>query len=155
MPERETGGERRGKPQASRALEDRRADLPGASLSLYLFQVAAQKADWLSMRQTAVASNVANANTPGYRAMDVQPFAAVLDASPVALAATNPGHLAPPQLEDGAWRQVEETPAEETISGNSVNLEQEMIKLGDTTRDFTMNAGIQRAFHQFLLSALR
>ncbi len=124
-------------------------------MSLYLFQVAAQKADWLSLRQTAVASNVANANTPGYRAMDVQPFAAVLDSSPIALASTNPAHLALPKLEDGAWREVEQTPTEETLSGNTVNLEQEMIKLGDTTRDFTMNANIQRAFHQFLLSALK
>ena len=124
-------------------------------MSLYLFQVAGQRADWLSLRQTAVASNVANANTPGYRAMDVQPFAAVLDASPIALASTNPSHLAPPALEDGAWREVEEAPNEETVSGNTVNLEQEMIKLGDTTRDFSMNANIQRAFHQFLLSALK
>ena len=124
-------------------------------MSLYLFQVAAQKADWLSLRQTAVAGNVANANTPGYRAMDVQPFAAVLDSSPIALASTNPAHLALPKLEDGAWREVEQTPTEETLSGNTVNLEQEMIKLGDTTRDFTMNANIQRAFHQFLLSALK
>jgi len=124
-------------------------------LSLYLFQVAAQKAEWLSLRQTAVASNVANANTPGYQAMDVQPFAAVLDSSPVALASTNPMHLALPQLEDGAWREVEEQPTEETLSGNTVNLEQEMIKLGDTTRAFSMNANIERAFHQLILSSLK
>jgi flagellar basal-body rod protein FlgB len=124
-------------------------------LSIYLFQVAAQKADWLSMRQTAVASNVANADTPGYRAMDVQPFAAVLDSSPIALASTNPAHLELPKLEDGALREVEDAPTEETLSGNTVNLEQEMIKLGDVTRDFSMSANIQRAFHQFLLSALK
>ena len=46
---------------------------------IYLFQVASQKSQWLSARQTAVASNVANASTPGYRAVDVQPFSAVLD----------------------------------------------------------------------------
>jgi flagellar basal-body rod protein FlgB len=124
-------------------------------VSLYLFQVAAQKADWLSLRQTAVASNVANANTPGYRAMDVQPFAAVLDASPIQLASTNPAHLALSPLEDGAWRETEDNPSEETLSGNTVNIEQEMVKLGDTTRAFTMNANIERAFHQLILSSLK
>ncbi len=56
-----------------------------------LFQVASQKAQWLSARQVAVAGNVANANTPGYRALDVQPFSTFLNASPIALASTDPG----------------------------------------------------------------
>ena len=41
---------------------------------IYLFQVASQKSHWLSARQTAVAENVANASTPGYRALDALPF---------------------------------------------------------------------------------
>lgn len=32
-----------------------------------LFDLATQQAKWLSVRQTTVASNVANINTPGYR----------------------------------------------------------------------------------------
>jgi len=124
-------------------------------LSIYLFQVASQKSEWLSARQTAVANNVANANTPGYRALDVQPFSAVLDASPIAMAATDPGQLGADALARDAFRQVETDPTEETLSGNTVNLEQEMIKLGDVTRDFTMTANIRRAFHQLMLSALK
>ncbi len=124
-------------------------------MSLYLFQVASQKADWLSLRQTALASNVANANTPGYHAKDVRPFAAVLDNSPIAMAATSPLDIPVPPLEDGAWRETEEQPTEETLSGNTVNLEQEMVKLGDTTRAFSMNANIERVFHQLILSTLK
>jgi|SRR5271165_3737802 len=63
--------------------------------SIYLFEVA--WAQWLSVRQTAIAGNVANANTPGYRAVDIQPFAAVLDASPIEMAATSGAHLSPPE----------------------------------------------------------
>ena len=62
-------------------------------MSIYLFQVASQKSDWLSARQTAVASNVANASTPGYRAVDVQPFSTILKATPIAMTATSGGHL--------------------------------------------------------------
>jgi flagellar basal-body rod protein FlgB len=124
-------------------------------LSIYLFQVASQKSEWLSARQTAVASNVANANTPGYRALDVQPFSIVLDNSPLTMAATNPGDIAPAVSPMDSLRQVETDPSEETLSGNTVNLEQQMINLGDVTRDFSMTANIRRAFHQLILSALK
>ena len=123
--------------------------------NIYLFEVASQKAQWLSARQTAIAGNVANANTPGYRALDIQPFAAVLDSSPVEMAVTNPAHLSSPQSQAVALREVEVEPSEETLSGNTVNLEQQMINLGDVNRDYSMSANIRRAFHQLLLSALK
>jgi len=124
-------------------------------VSIYLFELASQKAGWLSARQTAIASNVANANTPGYRAVDVQPFAAALDRAPMAMAATNPGHLAPSGLAQAAFRQIEADGGEETLSGNTVSLEKQMIALGDVGRDFTMTANIRRAFQQLLMSALK
>ena len=124
-------------------------------MPIYLFQVASRKSEWLSARQTAVASNVANANTPGYRAVDVQPFSALLDSSPIAMAATNAGHMTPGSAALDTLREVETDPAEETLSGNSVNIEQQMINLGDVSRDFSMTANIRRAFHQLILSALK
>jgi flagellar basal-body rod protein FlgB len=123
--------------------------------SIYLFEVAAQKAQWLSARQTAIAGNVANANTPGYRALDIQPFSAVLDSSPLEMASTDPAHLSSSQSQADTLREIEVQPSEQTLSGNTVNLEQQMINLGDVNRDYTMNANIRRAFHQLLLSALK
>jgi flagellar basal-body rod protein FlgB len=123
--------------------------------SVYLFELGSQKAQWLSTRQTAIAANIANANTPGYRAVDIQPFSAVLDSSPIQLATTDPAHLTMPQSETGALREVEVDPDEQTLSGNTVNLEQQMINLGDVNRDYTMSANIRRAFHQLLLSAIK
>jgi flagellar basal-body rod protein FlgB len=123
--------------------------------SIYLFEIASQKAQWLSARQTAIASNVANSNTPGYRAVDIEPFAAVLDSSPIEMAATNEAHLSSSQSQVGALREIEVEPEEETLSGNTVNLEQQMINLGDVNRDYSMTANIRRAFHQLLLSALK
>ena len=123
--------------------------------SVYLFEIGSQKAQWLSARQTALAANVANANTPGYRAVDIQPFSAVLDSSPIELATTNPAHLSLPQSEAGALREIEVEPTEQTLSGNTVNLEQQMINLGEVNRDYTMNSDIRRVFHQLLLSALK
>ena len=102
-----------------------------------------------------ISSNVANANTPGYHAVDIQPFSAVLDSSPIELATTNPAHLSLPQSEAGALREVDVDPTEQTLSGNTVNIEQQMINLGDVNRDYTMNSDIRRVFHQLLLSALK
>ena len=36
-------------------------------------------------------------------------------------------------------------------SGNSVSLEQEMVKAGDVNRDYSMNTAIVRSFHRMLL----
>jgi flagellar basal-body rod protein FlgB len=122
---------------------------------IYLFQVASQKSQWLTARQVAVAENVANANTPGYRALDVQPFSTFLNASPIALAATDPGHIAPAGTILDQLKEVEAEPGEETLSGNTVGLEQQMIDLGEVGRDFSMTANIRRAFHQLLLMAVK
>ena len=45
------------------------------------FSLASQQNRWLSVRQSVIAQNVANANTPGYRALYVEPFDAVLKAT--------------------------------------------------------------------------
>ena len=47
--------------------------------SVNLFALATEKSRWLAARQATVAGNVANANTPGYVAKDIQPFDKVLD----------------------------------------------------------------------------
>ena len=122
---------------------------------IYLFQVASQKARWLGARQTALAGNVANASTPGYRAVDVQPFSAVLDNAPIAMTLTDAGHMAPSVSPLDSLKTVEADPAEESLSGNTVNLEQQMIDLGDVNRDFSLTAGVRRAFHQLMLAALK
>jgi flagellar basal-body rod protein FlgB len=122
---------------------------------LYVLQLASQSAQWLSARQSLIASNVANANTPGYRAVDLQPFSAVLDSTQVTMVTTNPAQMRPTQEEFASARVVESDSPDETLSGNSVNLEEEMIKLGDVNREYSMGTNIKRAIHQMLMSALK
>jgi flagellar basal-body rod protein FlgB len=121
----------------------------------YVFQLASQRTQWLSARETLIAGNVANVNTPGYRATDLQPFSAVLDSTNVTMATTNPMHLTPTQQELTAARVVDSDSPDETLSGNSVQLEQEMIKLGDVNREYSMSSNIKRALHQMMMSALK
>ena len=122
---------------------------------VYLFQVASQRTQWLSTRQTLIADNVANASTPGFKARDLPPFASVLDAAGVAMAATRPGHIEPAALDASPARPTEGAAADATISGNSVNIQDEMIKLGEVNRDFSETTNIKKIFHQMMLSALK
>ena len=122
---------------------------------LYVLQLASQSAQWLSARQSLIATNVANANTPGYRAVDLQPFSAVLDSTQITMATTNPAHMTATQADFASARVVESDSADETLSGNSVNLEQEMIKLGDVNRAYSMDTNIKRAIHQLMMSAAK
>ena len=53
---------------------------------IQLFDLASRQAEWLTIRQQVVAGNIANANTPKFRAKDVTPFDAVLDKSDITMA---------------------------------------------------------------------
>lgn len=116
-----------------------------------LFDLATQQSRWLAVRQTAVAGNVANVNTPGYTAVDVEPFEKVLDNSGVRMAATNASHIG--GHEAGSRFSVGEQRAEPSIlpSENSVVLENELLKAGEIRRQFELNTAIVKAFHRMLM----
>ena len=122
---------------------------------IYLLQLASQQAKWLTARQTIIANNIANANTPAYQAKDIQPFAEVLNQTQVSMATTNPAHIVPAADEFEAAHSKETDSWDATVSGNSVSLEQEMMKEGDINRSYTLNNNIKRVFHQMMMSALK
>ena len=122
---------------------------------IHLFDLAGRQARWLSTSQAVIASNVSNASTPGYRAKGVQPFSEVLDRTRLQLASTDPGHLSIDPMQAQAAAIREETPWEVTDSGNSVSLEQELIKSGDVNRAYSLNTGIVKSFHAMLMSAVK
>jgi flagellar basal-body rod protein FlgB len=122
---------------------------------LALFSLASQEAGWLSTRQATIASNVANANSPGYRAQDVQPFSAVLSHLQLPMATTAPGHIQPASFA-GDRTKVKTSDSWDVVhSGNSVNLEQEMMKAGEVNRAHALNVNIVRSFHQMLINAVK
>lgn len=122
---------------------------------IHLFDLAAKQMNWLSISQAVLSGNVSNANTPGYKAQSVKPFAEVLDSTQLQLASTNPAHIdLDPQAQQTA--QVKETdPWETTDSGNTVSLEQEMLKAGEVGRSYSLNTSIVKAFHGMLMASVR
>jgi flagellar basal-body rod protein FlgB len=94
-----------------------------------LFQLAEQRLDWIDRRQPLLASNIANADTPGYKPRDLVSFAAMLaDASPE-LAQTSPRHLTGTI---DPLRNARVRPKEISPDGNAISVEGELTKLADT-----------------------
>src|SRR6056297_2911608 len=98
---------------------------------LSFFRLVGQRLDYLSQRQAVLAENIANADTPGYRPNDLEPFAAqVARASrsqTLPMARTHPGHIdAAAGREEPADARTMARPYEVSPSGNEVVLEQQM-----------------------------
>lgn len=108
-------------------LFTQRLDAQGRTLSL------------LARRQQVLAANIANADTPGYQARDID-FASALaqaqsgqgGAHSTAMAATRAGHLAASvSREDPSlkWRQ----PDQPSMDGNTVDLDRERANFADNS----------------------
>lgn len=122
---------------------------------VYLYKLASERTQWLNTRQSLIAGNVANANTPGFQAKDLPPFASVLTDTQMTMVSTNPFHILPSESELNPPRAEDEDGANATLSGNSVNLENEMIKLGDVSREANTTNAIKKIFHSMMMSALK
>jgi flagellar basal-body rod protein FlgB len=122
---------------------------------VHLFNLIDKQRSWLSIRQSLVAQNVANADTPGFRALDVLPFARVLDRSALELTTSSAMHMRPTQAETFAAAIKPAESWETTHSGNTVSPELEMIKAGEIRSAFTLDTNILRAFHGMWLAATR
>ncbi|MCB1476169.1 MAG: flagellar basal body rod protein FlgB [Rhodobiaceae bacterium] len=100
-----------------------------------------ERMHWQQARQTVLAQNVANADSPGYQARDIaEPDFSSLLASQTGPARTNTGHMTLASVGSGtdSWRSSEVRSFETTPSGNSVDLEDEMMKVAQNQMDYQM-----------------
>jgi len=99
---------------------------------------------WHQERQRVLAENVANADTPGYRARDLAPlsFDRALTGASLSLARTDANHIAAAAgggsqfAEDGRLRY------EVRPRGNAVSHEDEMLKLAGNQMDYDAAASL-------------
>lgn len=125
-----------------------------------LFAALTRKMDWLGDRQRVLAQNVANADTPGYRANELKPlsFRALLG-GPIAtnaakLRPTAPMHLAGTTGQGEFRTEKAKDPYEITPSGNGVVLEQQIAKMADNQMQFAASTGLYKKHINMLRLAL-
>lgn len=92
-----------------------------------VFAIAEKRLAWIGQRQSVLAQNIANANTPGYAARDVKPFGDFLATT---AQQTDNGGLASETASLASPQTV--TTAGTSIDGNSVALDEQLEKIAET-----------------------
>lgn len=108
-----------------------------------LFAMLRGRLGYLAERQRVIAENVANASTPGYAPQDLKPFSfqaqmqAQAPGGSSSLSVTQPGHMLPPHAKAATPAKLVVSKDTETrLDGNSVVLEDEMLKMGQARTDY-------------------
>lgn len=114
---------------------------------LDIFRTAHAMASHAGRQQEAIARNIANSDTPGYRTREVPSFSEILDGDTgLAMRRTRPGHIAPDPAgpATGIGR----------ATGNPVSIEEEMLKATGVARDHERALAIYRSSLSVLRSSL-
>jgi flagellar basal-body rod protein FlgB len=118
------------------------------------FANASQRIEWLTERQRVIAGNVANANTPGYKAQDVAPFESLMIRTPTGtLNLTHERHLAGTQR-GAVESRPDPTAWEESLDGNTVVIEQQTIRANETFEQFNLASQAYKKGKELLTLAL-
>lgn len=108
--------------------------------TINLFQLASHRLQWLSDRQKAVSENIANADTAGYRAREVESFDSYLSGVETA------GGLRSVEV-----REVEDTWSE-AISGNNVVMEEQILYAAETAGQYKLASNLYRKAHEMVMA---
>ncbi len=105
-------------------------------------------------RQAVVARNVANADTPGFRAHDLASFSDIYQADgDLALRQTREGHNAARLPEPGTARAID-AGGQASPNGNTVSLEAEMVRAVEVKRGHDMALAVYRTSLDLMRTAL-
>lgn len=123
-----------------------------------VFRMMSDKMRWLSSRQNVLAQNVANADTPKYRPMDLKEVdfarAQVKDPFRVELARTNASHFGRTG-EKGDFRSAHDKDTYETLpTGNAVVLEEQLMNVAQNRHDYELITRLYRKHIQMFQIAL-
>lgn len=117
-----------------------------ALTDLPIFQALKSKMQWHQVRQGVLAENVANSDTPHYKAKDLKDFtfADHIGRQQFGLqtAVTKSGHITGAMTGGGKAKIEEGDMFEVTPSGNNVNLEEQMMLVTQNQMDFQAASSI-------------
>ena len=105
-----------------------------------LVEALKTRMQWHQSRQKLLAENVANADTPKFQPHDLR-APSVTSGGGAALARTHAGHMGVNGA-NGGFDPRDPKRFERTPSGNSVNLEDEMMKIAQNQSDYQLAASL-------------
>ncbi len=122
---------------------------------LNVFKMAYAMATHAGKRQSVVSQNMANADTPGYQAREIEPFASTyLQERPrTGMQSTRAGHLN--GLQGGQMQWTEYTPnLPSDPNNNSVSVEEEMLKGVEVKRQHDRALAIYKSSMKLLRASI-
>ena len=128
-------------------------------MKLGLLDAISAKMRWHQTRQTLLAENVANADTPGYRGRDLKAYGFEehmknLSTAKIATVTTQPGHIAISGTDADGFGARSMNSFEITPEGNGVTLEDEMMKAASNQMDYQTVTALYTRSLRILKTAL-
>lgn len=105
-----------------------------------LFSLASQRLQWLSDRQKTISENIANVDTVGYRAREVEDFSQYLSRSEK----SGETVIAQTHEAEATWS--------ESLSGNNVVLEEQLLAASQNSGQYRMASAVYRKAHELIIS---
>ena len=122
---------------------------------LSFFNLASQRLAWLTESQRVVSENVANSDTPGFKARKAASFEDVLSATRTAeLQTPDARHIRGSGAATGAKVRIDENAWSESLNGNTVALEQQAIQANEITENYQLAASLYRKGHDLIRLAV-
>jgi flagellar basal-body rod protein FlgB len=113
-----------------------------------LFKALGARMNWLQNRQRVLAENVANADTPGFKAKDLRPltFKNTMMRMTVSmrLNTTHQAHIGITGEEMNVKVITERQNSQGNVTGNNVVLEEEMMKSAETAADYQLATSLYK-----------
>jgi flagellar basal-body rod protein FlgB len=128
---------------------------PAMNTNLNILQLASRLAAHSSARQDVVTENIAHADTPGYRARDLADFSETIEPGPgFSATTTRTGHI-DFGAEPGGFEAADVTAfGAETPNGNTVSLEDQMMRAADVRQNHDLALGVYRKTMDILRMSL-
>lgn len=128
-------------------------------MKLPLLSALTEKMKWHQARQSLLAENVANAETPGYRGRDLKAFGfeehmKSLSTAKIATLATQPTHITVAGTGADGFGTRDMNNFEITPEGNGVTLEDEMMKVASNQLDYQTITAVYTRSLRIIKSAL-
>lgn len=116
-------------------------------------RMASSLTAYASQRQKLIAQNVANADTPGFKARDLGRFSeSYRDSGATNLRATRPGHLSGTSW--GGASNPRDAGGEPSPNGNTVSIEDEMVRTAQARREFDLSIAVTRSSLSMIRTSL-
>ena len=123
--------------------------------NLDIFKMASGMARHAVTRQEVIAKNIANADTPEYRAKDIASFADTYDTTPsdTKMRTTRAGHMLDSTATQAGYDLVD-APGATAPNGNTVSLETEMMKSSQVRHEHELALSVYKSSMNILRTSI-